>query len=93
MPAVRRILKLVREHRKLARRYVAESYPGRITLFRAKSSEADQGNALDPTLGWDMLAENGVDVRTIHANHVALLVKPHVEALAAELRDCLDKAP
>ena len=43
-------------------------------------------------LGWGVLAEGGVDVHFILANHVALLVKPHVEILAQELRVCLDQS-
>lgn len=92
MPAVRRILELVREHRRLARRYTAERYGGRITLFRAVGSRSSKKRAGDPMLGWGVLAEEGVDVHFIQANHVALLVKPHVEILAQELRVCLDQS-
>ncbi|MCL4559494.1 MAG: thioesterase domain-containing protein, partial [Chloroflexi bacterium] len=91
MPAVRRILELVQEHRRFARRYTAERYGGRITLFRAIGSRSSQKRAGDPMLGWGVLAEGGVDVHFIQANHVALLVKPHVEILAQELRVCLDQ--
>ena len=42
-------------------------------------------------LGWEVLAEGGVDVHFIQANHVALLVKPHIQILAQELRICLDQ--
>jgi thioesterase domain-containing protein/acyl carrier protein len=92
MPAVRRILELVREHRQLARKYTAERYEGRITLFRAVPSTSSKKWTGDPTLGWGVLAEGGVDDHFILANHVALLVKPHVEILAQELRVCLDQS-
>lgn len=91
MPAVRRILELVREHRRLVRRYRAESYGGNITLFRAMSSGSKQKVSADPTLGWGTLAQNGVEVRTLQANHVALFVKPHIRVLAQELMACLNR--
>ena len=92
MPAVRRILEMVREHRRLVRRYVVKPYPGRITLFRAVPSESNEQLDEDHTMGWGALAEGSVDVHSIRANHVALLVKPHVEILARELRACLDQS-
>jgi thioesterase domain-containing protein len=90
MPAVRRVLELVREHRRLARRYCAQGYPGRIILFRAIPSEQSKHHTGDPTVGWGKLAEGGVEIHPIQANHVALLVKPYVEVLAQELMACLD---
>jgi len=88
---VRRVLELVREHRRLARRYCAEAYRGRITLFRAVPSERREHQVGDPAMGWGKLAESGVEIHPIQANHVALLVKPYVEVLAQELRACLDR--
>lgn len=92
MPAVRRILNLVGEHGKLMRRYTTERYPGRITLFRAVRDVQEETNAEDASLGWSRLAENGVEIHTIQANHVALMVKPYVENLAHDLLDCLHPA-
>ncbi len=43
-------------------------------------------------MGWGALTEGDVDIHFIPANHVALLVKPHVEILAQELRACLDQS-
>jgi thioesterase domain-containing protein len=61
-------------------------------LFRATSLEKNEKREIDPTLGWGKLAEGGVDIHCIKANHVALLVRPHVEILAQELRVCLDQS-
>ena len=91
MPAVRRILELVREHSRLVRRYIVKPYRGRITLFRAVRSGSNENGVKDPTMGCGALAEGGVDVNSIRANHVALLVKPYVEILAQELRTCIDQ--
>lgn len=91
MPAVRRILELVGEHKRLAHRYAAAAYRGRITLVRAVPAEQDEQQTEDPTMGWQQLAEGGVEMHTIRTNHVALLVKPYVEILAQELLACLDR--
>jgi thioesterase domain-containing protein len=91
MPIVRRVLELVREHRRLVLQYRAESYSGKITLFRAVASESKQKVPADLTLGWGALAQKGVDVRIIQTNHVALFVKPHVKVLAHELMACLNR--
>jgi amino acid adenylation domain-containing protein/non-ribosomal peptide synthase protein (TIGR01720 family) len=91
MPEVRRILELVREHRRLARRYATKPYQGQIILFRAVPPQQSD-RAGDPRMGWGELAQRGVEVHTIQANHVALLVKPYVEVLARELKACLDQS-
>jgi thioesterase domain-containing protein len=92
MPAVRRVLHLVREHRRIARRYSAVAYSGHITLIRALTSDQDESSGRDPTLGWGMLAEGGVEIHNIRANHVALLARPYVKTLAQELRSYLDRS-
>ena len=89
MPAVRRILELVREHGHIVRRYTAKMYRGRITLFRAAKSGSNEKGDGDPLLGWGELAQDGVEVHFIQSNHVALLVKPYIEILAQELRACI----
>jgi thioesterase domain-containing protein len=90
LPAVRRVLDLVGEHKRLARRYVADVYSGRITLVRAVPAEPHDRRPHNPVTGWGKLAAGGVETHMLRANHVALLVKPHVETLAHELRICLE---
>ncbi|MGE5334111.1 MAG: amino acid adenylation domain-containing protein [Nitrososphaerota archaeon] len=91
MPAVQRILELVREHRHLAQRYSAAPYRGRITLIRAVPAGLGDPQPQDSMMGWQQLAEGEVELHTIRTNHVALLVKPHVEVLAHELTMCLER--
>jgi amino acid adenylation domain-containing protein/non-ribosomal peptide synthase protein (TIGR01720 family) len=92
MPAVRRVLDLVRKHRQLAHRYAAVAYRGRLTLFRAVPAGQGEHQAGDPAMGWQHLAEGGVELHAIRANHVALFVQPYVEGLAHELMACLDRS-
>ncbi|HET7010422.1 MAG TPA: amino acid adenylation domain-containing protein [Anaerolineales bacterium] len=92
MPDVRRVLQMVQHHIRLARRYAVRNYPGSVTVFRAGPPHKE-GRHTDPSLGWADLAEGGVRVRTVRANHVALMVHPYVGMLAKELAEHLDAAP
>jgi non-ribosomal peptide synthase protein (TIGR01720 family) len=46
----------------------------------------------DPTLGWDKFVKKGLKVYKVPGNHLTMLVEPHVQALAEQLRACLDQA-
>jgi thioesterase domain-containing protein len=71
------------------RKYVLQQYPGRITLFKASQELTETSS--DPTLGWSEWATGGADVHVVPGNHATMVYKPHVEALAKELRTCLDR--
>jgi thioesterase domain-containing protein len=43
-------------------------------------------------MGWDTVAAGGVEVHRIPGMHGKLVKEPHVEALAARLRTCLEQA-
>jgi len=72
-----------------ARSYKAQSYPGRVTLFRV--TEPWEGGGRDPYLGWDGVAAGGVEVYEVPGDHFTLLEEPHVEMLAAQLKSRLDQ--
>ncbi|MAT41341.1 MAG: hypothetical protein CL609_03295 [Anaerolineaceae bacterium] len=91
MPAVRRILKLIRTHQQMVQQYAAQPYRGNITLFRAVDFDSDGNDKQVSALGWQKLAEGQITVHPIQANHVAFLVKPTVVTLAQELSKCLDQ--
>jgi thioesterase domain-containing protein len=48
--------------------------------------------AQSPTYGWDRFISEPVEVRWIPGDHESLVTEPHVRAVAAELRSCLDEA-
>jgi non-ribosomal peptide synthase protein (TIGR01720 family) len=82
-------------------RYRASTYPGRITLLRAKSVDeaalrevAPQRRRIfeDPTLGWGAVAAAGVEIHTVPGNHQTIVEVPHVEALAKVLEACIARA-
>jgi thioesterase domain-containing protein len=72
-----------------ARSYKAQSYPGRVALFRVTGPWKEGGR--DPHLGWDGVAAGGVEVCEVPGDHSTLLEEPHVQILAAQLKSCLDK--
>jgi amino acid adenylation domain-containing protein len=92
LPSVRRILSLIAVHGRMARRYVPEPYPGRVTVFKASDSLRATDQERNAALGWDLLAEGGVDVRPVSGNHITLLTPPYVEGFAQVLRTCLEEA-
>ncbi|MDA2920481.1 hypothetical protein MYX76_13480 [Desulfobacterota bacterium AH_259_B03_O07] len=63
--------------------YVPRTFPGKINLITA--SEQVQLNPQDPTMGWDKLASEGVELSVIPGNHFTLLKEPRVKLLAEQL--------
>ncbi len=81
---------VVRANHHAKRHYCAAVYPGRLILLRGASPVRFwPGN---PTGGWDAIVTGGIDVRRVSGSHRELLREPHVRAVAAELRTCLDAA-
>jgi aspartate racemase len=72
-----------------AREFVPSVYAGRVTLFWASG---DLTTSFDLVDGWHTLAAGGVELRKIPGSHINQLKAPHVQALADELRACLDQA-
>ena len=70
--------------------YVPKPYLGGVTLFRSK------GHPLlcsfDPKYGWGDLVRGGVAVKIVSGPHDSILEEPYVQALADQLKDCLEKA-
>jgi thioesterase domain-containing protein len=68
-----------------ALRYRPRRFDGPVTVLRAAEASEDQ------TLGWDGLAARVVR-QVVPGTHYSMLQPPHVAALAAALRRCLDEA-
>ena len=69
--------------------YRARPYPGRITHFVPVKEYARHQGAL---LGWEGLAEGGVDLHKMPVYPDGMLVEPFVEKTAAVLTACIDEA-
>jgi hypothetical protein len=69
--------------------YRPQSYPGRLTLFRAKGNSTVERSLY---WGWDQVAAGGVELCVVEGGHDSMLEEPHVTGLAAMLRDHLERA-
>lgn len=69
--------------------FAPKSYAGRITLLRAEGSDPEFRN--DMTLGWEGIAQEGVEVLRVPGSHLSIMEKPQVSAVADLLRVCLAK--
>lgn len=86
----RRLLQIFTSHIQAANTYIAQPYPGRVTLFRA--SEGVMADSQNLTLGWEELAAEGVDFHWVPGNHLTMVRGAHVEVLAKHLRACLEQS-
>jgi thioesterase domain-containing protein/acyl carrier protein len=72
------------------RDYVPRVYPGRVTVFRARTRPLFRLHA--PDLGWKQLAGGGLDIVGVPGNHETMLKPPHVYRLADALLLRLQRA-
>jgi thioesterase domain-containing protein len=84
---VRRLFDTFAANTRALRTYVPATYPGRVVLFKARASAI---GADDPSLGWQDLAEGGLDIHVVDGDHFSMLRRPHVEFLAERLKPYLD---
>jgi thioesterase domain-containing protein len=76
--------------------YVARPYPGRISLFQARSrlfGFVVSAGLLGQTGRWRALAGGGFDVEVVPGNHISFLRPPHVAVLAQRIRAVLTGGP
>jgi thioesterase domain-containing protein len=79
-------IEIHKTQRKAWRQYKPGPFAGKITVFVAeKSDHIDRS----PDLGWDSLAENGVETITVPGDHLTMLQAPHVKKLALAIQKCL----
>jgi thioesterase domain-containing protein/acyl carrier protein len=82
--------RVLEAHYQALRNYVPRPYPGRVTLFRARTRPLFRLHGRD--LGWKGLARGGLEVVTIPGNHETILKEPNVQILARQLIAKLQKA-
>ncbi len=85
----RHFVKMLKVQADAWRRYEPQPYPGRITLFRAQEQPPESPPERD--MGWAALAQGGVEVVDVPGDHLGMLQEPHVQALAQEMRRCLEQ--
>jgi thioesterase domain-containing protein/acyl carrier protein len=80
------MLDVFASHDRALRQYRERSYPGPVTVIRAR----EQPDVRPHDLGWGSIATGGVDVHVVNGNHYTILQPPNVDALAARLGGCLE---
>jgi amino acid adenylation domain-containing protein len=77
-------------HQTARRIYQPQIFPGRLVLIRAEQVPRWIGSSFDdPFLGWGGLASAGIEVSTVPGDHLTLLDRANVEALAQKLNPYL----
>jgi len=83
-------LRVDKEYDQALEYYFPEKYPGKITVFGAKTLPL---GFTDPdTYGFGMVAEKGVDMNIIPVYPRGTLLEPYVQILAEKLANCLQRA-
>jgi FkbH-like protein len=73
----------------IANVFEPKTYPGRVHLIRAETQKAEFEN--DMTMGWQNIAQDGVEVLTLPGDHFSLLEKPDVARVADTVGSLLAK--
>jgi thioesterase domain-containing protein len=75
------------------RRYKLIPFSGKIDLFRAEHQPPSDLFEEDPLLGWNGMAEGGIEVHQLPGDHIMYLQEPVIAAVvAAQLGACLEQA-
>ncbi len=69
--------------------YVPRPYPGRVTLFRARTRPILHSLAHD--LGWGEVAQGGVEIHVVNGQHWKIMTEPVVRTLAKQIRHCMQR--
>jgi thioesterase domain-containing protein len=73
----------------IRRTYKAQPYDGDATLFRAEPYAWAHPESRE---GWKELIKGKLEIRPISGRHYEIVHQPHVQSLAAELKDVLKHA-
>jgi thioesterase domain-containing protein len=68
--------------------YVPKRYPKSLVCFRVQDRGPEHDR--DRSMGWDACAMGGVQVHVVPGDHVDMMSKPHVRAVADKLATYLD---
>lgn len=83
------LFKVFKSNLKALHSYVPQVYPHRIIYFQA--SDNTSHNFHHPTLSWEKLSCESIEIITVPGNHYTILTKPLVQILAEKLHICLSQ--
>jgi aspartate racemase len=82
---------IIEANQAAVRSYDPQVYPDRITLFAIEETELEFYEYFNPDLGWGKLAGGGLEIRQVPGEHLTMMDEPHVQRLAEQLKDCIEK--
>ena len=85
-----RALRVQEAHQQAMCEYRPYLYHEKLTLIRAENP--NDGFEFDSELGWGGLAADGIEIHDVPGEHETIFHDPHVQILAATMRDCIEKA-
>lgn len=83
-------VKMMESNLRALREYTPKHYPGRLTLFRARTRPLFHSQR--PDLGWSEWVSGGVEILSIPGHHASILKEPSVQVLARNLQSALDNS-
>jgi thioesterase domain-containing protein len=81
-------VRMMESNLRALREYTPKRYPGRLTLFRARTRPLFHSQRED--LGWSEWVTGGVKILSIPGHHASILKEPSVQVLARNLQSALD---
>ena len=89
-----------RARRRALHEYVPQVYEGKITLYRVSDTDTEflsilnqiGINTTDPTMGWQELSFEPVEIHFVPGHHEVMMRDPNVEKLAQGLSASIDRA-
>jgi amino acid adenylation domain-containing protein len=78
-------------HRRAINAYRAKPYSGKVV--QVLCSDAFHRANQDRRLAWSALTPDGLEIRIVPGNHLTMMEEPHIQLLAQQLQECLDRAP
>jgi thioesterase domain-containing protein len=83
-------LKMSESNLRALREYTPKHYPGRLTLFRARTRPLLHSQSED--LGWSEWVTGGVELLSIPGHHASILKEPSVQVVAKNLQSAVDNS-
>src|SRR5262249_2892311 len=90
LPGDPRALPVPMAHNRMMKSYQPRLYAGRITLLRAANPTGNY--EFSSHLGWNKVANEGVEIYDIPCSHETLFLEPHVQVVAEKLASCIEAA-
>lgn len=85
----RNYMRVVRGNIKATASYVPQFYQNSMQILLFRTGDIYSAGLNEPTLGWNQLCSEPVEIHDIPGDHVTLLNQPHVQVLAEYLKQYL----